>query len=286
MKKNNETPKVKAPLSKKTIILICIIAVLALILIGILAVIIIGSNNEPEIAAPTEITEQIQPDPTQATEMPTEPNEEPTEPEPTEPQPIDWMVELYEQNPDIVYWMKIDGTKLDYPVMYTPDEPERYLHKNFEGKYEVGGVPFMEDACSVYPEEESPNLIVYGHNMTDGSQFRTMMSYKNKEFWEEHPYITLTTMYEERTFEIMAVFYDRVYYQSETNVFKFYKFINPQTEEEFNEGVDYFKQNSLYDTGVTAEFGDQLLTLCTCSYHTTLGRFVIVAREVVEDAVV
>ena len=91
-------------------------------------------------------------------------------------------------------------------------------------------------------------------------------------------------MYEERTFDIMAVFYDRVYYQSQTDVFKFYKFIDPETEEKFNEGIEYFKENSLYDTGVTAEFGDQLLTLCTCSYHTPLGRLVIVAREVVEES--
>jgi len=274
MKKNHEVKKAK-PLTykQKTRILICVVVLLALILIGLLAMVVVLSDRL-EKPAPTEPT----PTPTQPTEPSTE---APTEPLPTEPEPIDWMVDLYEQNPDIVYWMKIDGTKLDYPVMYTPDEPERYLHKNFEGEYAAGGVPFMEDACSIDPE--STNLIVYGHNMVDGSQFRTMMSYKEKSFWEEHPQITLTSMYEERTFDIMAVFYDKVYYQSQTDVFKFYKFIDPQTEEEFDEGINYFKENSLYETGVTAEFGDQLLTLCTCSYHTNRGRFVIVAREVVEE---
>ncbi len=141
----------------------------------------------------------------------------------------------------------------------------------------------MEDVCSVYPEDESTNLIVYGHNMVDGSQFRVMMDYKKQEFWEEHPHIILTDMYNERTFEIFSVFYDRVYYQSETNVFKFYKFIDPATEEEFNTGINYFKENALYDTGITPEFGDQLLMLVTCSYHTKLGRFVMVAREIVEE---
>lgn len=252
---------------KRTRVLICVVVLLALILVALLIAVFVlsGETNKP---ASNETQSPTDSQPTQTQEVPEE----------TETQGIKWMQELYEQNPDIVYWMKIEGTELDYPVMYTPDEPERYLHKDFEGKYAAGGVPFMEDACSIDPE--STNLIVYGHNMIDGSQFRTMMSYKDKAFWEEHPQITLTTMYEERTFDIMAVFYDRVYYQSQTDVFKFYKFIDPQTEEEFNEGINYFKQNSLYDTGIEAEFGDQLLTLCTCSYHTNLGRFVIVAREV------
>ena len=281
MKKNPETKKANAPLPTKTKVLIGVVVLLALILIGLVAAIIVFNNRQAEAPAPTEPSVETEA-PTEATEAPTEP-EETTEPAPV---PIDWMVELQEQNPDTVYWIKIEGTKLDYPVMYTPDEPERYLHKDFEGNYEAGGLPFLEDTCSVFPNEESTNLLIYGHNMVDGSQFRTMMDYKKQEFWEEHPYITLTDLYNERTFEIMAVFYDRVYYQSETNVFKFYRFIDPATEEEFNEGIAYFKENALYDTGVTAEFGDQLLMLCTCSYHTKLGRFVMVAREVVEEPAV
>ncbi|MBE6967621.1 MAG: class B sortase [Ruminococcaceae bacterium] len=278
MKNNDKDKKTNLHRSKvKTPILICVLVILALILIGLVAALVVHSNKQPEsVSTPTPTITQPTPPPTVL------PTIEPQDPEPTVRQPIDWMVDLYEQNPDIAYWMKINGTKLDYPVMYTPDEPERYLYKNFDGKFAAGGVPFMEDACSIDPE--STNLIVYGHNMVDGSQFRTMFSYKDKEFWEEHPQISLTSMYEERTFDIMAVFYDRVYYQSQTDVFKFYKFIDPETEEEFNEGIEYFKENSLYDTGVTAEFGDQLLTLCTCSYHTPLGRLVIVAREVVEES--
>jgi sortase B len=243
----------------------------------VVAVVILSKRMDvPEPTVPTPpTTEYTEP----STTVPI--TDETTIPQSTDPQPIEWMMDLYEQNPDILYWIKIDGTKLDYPVMYTPIEPERYLHKDFEGKYSPGGVPFMEDACSIDPE--STNLIIYGHNMTDGSQFRTMMSYKNEEFWKEHPQIKLTSMYEERTFDILAVFYDQVYYKHQTDVFKFYKFIDPKTEAEFNAGINYFKNNSLYDTGVTAEFGDQLITLCTCSYHTDDGRFVIVAKEVVEE---
>ena len=279
MKKNHEDKKAN-PLTEKQKrnILIAINVLFLLILFGlVVAVVILSKRTDvPEPTVPTSpTTEYVEP----STTVPI--TDETTMPQSTDPQPIEWMLDLYEQNPDIAYWIKIDGTKLDYPVMYTPIEPEKYLHKDFEGDYLFGGVPFMEDACSIDPE--STNLIIYGHNMNDGSQFRTMMSYKDEEFWKEHPQITLTSMYEERTFDILAVFYDRVYYKSETDVFKFYKFIDPKTEAEFDTAINYFKNNSLYDTGVTAEFGDQLITLCTCSYHTNNGRFVIVAKEVVEE---
>lgn len=184
--------------------------------------------------------------------------------------------EYYDKNQDVVGWVEIEGTRLDYPLMYTPEEPEKYLHMDFNGNYSYGGLPFIDANCSLSPE--SDNLIIYGHNMLDGSMFRTLMKYDEKTFWEKHPVIRLELIDEEREYEILAAFYDRVYYTYET-CFKFYKFIDAEDQTQFDEAMTYYKSKSLYDTGVTAQMGDRLITLVTCAYQVENGRFVIVARE-------
>lgn len=229
-----------------------------------------------ETSAPVE----TQPLETLATEE-TEAEEvtEPSIPEETEPIMLPELAEYYAQNPEIIGWICIPDTKLNYPVMYTPNDPEKYLHLSFEETYDLGGVPFLDSDCSLDPE--SDNLIIYGHNMNNGSQFRTLMSYTDQSFWEKHPTIQLSTLYETRTYEILACFRDRVYYKYE-DVFKFYQFIDAEDEAHFNEAIAYYKENALYDTGVSAEYGDQLITLVTCAYHTENGRLVVVARRVTE----
>lgn len=216
--------------------------------------------------APEEVTEAIE-----EQTVSTEP-EVVTEPE---PQILPYFQELVAENSDMVGWIKIDGTKLDYPLMYTPGDNEKYLHKDFEGNFSVGGLPFLDEKCSLEPQ--SDNLIIYGHNMQNGSMFRSLMGYDQVNYFWSHPTIHMSTLYEETEYEIMAAFYDRVYLTTE-NCFKFYQFIDAEDEEDFMEAVEYFKSHSLYDTGVTAEYGDKLITLVTCAYHTENGRFVVVAR--------
>lgn len=185
------------------------------------------------------------------------------------------LAQLHEQNPDLVGWIKIEGTKLNYPLMYTPQDPEKYLHMNFDGNYSYGGLPFLNADCSLSPE--SGNLIIHGHNMKNGTMFKTLFNYVYRHYWEDYPVISLDLLDEERTYEILSVFYDRIYYANE-DCFKFYQFIDTSDEAEFREAVDYYKTNSLYDTGITPQYGDRLLTLVTCSYHLDNGRFVVVAR--------
>lgn len=256
-------------LNKK--ILVAAVVLVAVILVGVVVGLEMIRRNQTQPDPATEpstqsTTEQVQTDP--ATE-------------PDEPVMLDYMAELYAQNPEIVGWLKIEDTVVDYPVMHTPDDPQKYIRKNFEGGYSVGGTLFIDGSCSMDPQ--SDNLIIYGHNMKNGTMFSTVKSYEKKSFWEKHPEIQFTTLYEERTYEVLAAFYDRVYYKYE-NVFKFYQFIDAETEEDFDEAISYFKENSVYDTGVTAEYGDSLIMLVTCSYHTDYGRFVVVAREKTEDA--
>lgn len=215
---------------------------------------------------------------------PTEPTVETTEPPteaPTELVMLDNMAELYAQNPEIVGWIRIDDTKLDYPVMQTPDDEQKYDRLNFEGKLDLAGLPYIKAACSVDPLDESQNWIIYGHNMKNGTAFKTVILYKDQKFWEEHPTIYYSTLYEERTYEVIAAFEDRIYMKADT-CFKYYQFIDPETEEDFNTGLAYFKEKSLYDIEATAEYGDHLITLVTCAYHTKNGRFVVVAREITE----
>ena len=195
---------------------------------------------------------------------------------PKEREYLPFLQEKREENEDTVGWLTIQGTKIDYPVMYTPQDPEKYLHLGFDQKYSFAGLPFIDANCSLDPE--SDNLIIYAHNMLDGSMFRSLMKYEQKSYWQQHPTVKLDLWDEEREYEVLAALRDRVYYKTE-NCFKFYKFIDAESEDSYREAIDYYKTHACYDTGVTAQPGDRLITLVTCAYHTDNGRFVVVARE-------
>lgn len=195
---------------------------------------------------------------------------------PKEREYLPFLQEKREENEDTVGWLTIQGTKIDYPVMYTPQDPEKYLHLGFDQKYSFAGLPFIDANCSLDPE--SDNLIIYAHNMLDGSMFRSLMKYEQKSYWQQHPTVKLDLWDEEREYEVLAAFRDRVYYKTE-NCFKFYKFIDAESGDSYREAIDYYKTHACYDTGVTAQPGDRLITLVTCAYHTDNGRFVVVARE-------
>ena len=181
---------------------------------------------------------------------------------------------LHEDNADFYGWLSIGGTKIDYPVMYSPEEPGKYLYGDFNGNYSLSGTPFLDELCA----PESDNLLIYGHNMLDGSMFRGILEYGKPEFCAEHPVIEFDTLYEQQEYEVLAAFYDKIYQQTD-DCFKFYQFIDAENEEDYNYAISQFKEKSLYDTGVTAEYGQQLITLITCTYQTENGRFVVVARE-------
>lgn len=90
----------------------------------------------------------------------------------------------------------------------------------------------------------------------------------------------IDTLYEERTYEIVAVFRSQVYREGD-DVFKYYQFYEADTQEEFEDFYSSIKERSLYDTGVEAEYGDTFLTLSTCAYHVEDGRLVVVAKQTV-----
>ncbi|MCR4808131.1 MAG: class B sortase [Lachnospiraceae bacterium] len=183
---------------------------------------------------------------------------------------------MKEDNPDFAGYLMVVGTNVAYPVMYSPEDPEKYLHKDLNGLESHGGLPFIDTRCNIEPD--SDNIIIYGHNMKDGSKFSSLIDYQDKAFYEDHKIIRYDTTDEVREYEVMAVFYDKVYYIDE-DVFKFYDFIDAGDEYDYEDNVNEYLKRSIYDTGVRAVYGDKLITLVTCSYHTENGRFVVVARR-------
>jgi sortase B len=183
---------------------------------------------------------------------------------------------LHEQNPDIVGWIKIDDTRVDYPVMWTPDDPEFYLRRNFQKEDSVAGTPFL-DAASTMPG--SSNWLIYGHNMKNGTMFHDTLKYEDKAFYDGHKTIHFDTLEGEGLYEIVAVCYTQIY-EENAQVFKYYQYASIVDEASFNAYVQGVKALSIYDTGVTPVWGDQLITLSTCEYSVEDGRFIIVARKV------
>ena len=180
--------------------------------------------------------------------------------------------DVYAQNSDLVGWISIPGTRIDYPVMQTKDTPNFYLKHAFDKSYSSYGVPYMQENCDV---GISDNLVLYGHHMNNGSMFSDLCKYESEDFYREHKTIRFDTLDSFGEYEVIAAF-KTVAYSEEG--FKYYHFVRAEQEEDFDEFIAKCKELALYDTGVTAEYGDQLITLSTCEYSRTNGRMVVVAR--------
>lgn len=239
-----------------------------------------ASENQEDTAPPSE--QETKTATAESTEPGTEPGTESDSGQGSETQTqpeakVNPYAEYFGRNEDMAAWLLIPGMEIDYPVMQTMRDEEYYLRKGFDGKKDTNGCLIMDTDSSLDPL--GTNIIIHGHNMKSGKMFGTLMDYKDEEFYKEHKNIKLYTEDLEHNYEVVAVFYSQVYKKTDT-VFKFYKFFQADTEEEFQDFYDNIKAMSLYDTGVTAKFGDKFLTLTTCSYHVDNGRFAVVAKEV------
>lgn len=184
--------------------------------------------------------------------------------------------ELKEVNDDIIGWIEIPDTKINYPVLQGTDN-EYYMNHNYKKEKSRNGSIFLtKDYAWNIP---SSNLLIYGHNLNNGTMFQDLLKYANESYYKEHPKIRFTTVEDDSEYEIIAVFKSRVYYQSEKNVFRYYFFVNAENEEEYNQFIENAKKESLYDINATAQYGDQLITLSTCSYHVKDGRFAVVGKK-------
>ena len=186
---------------------------------------------------------------------------------------------LLNKNQKLIGWLKIADTNIDYPVMQTSDN-EYYLDHNLEQEYDKNGSIFMDKDCDVI--KPSTNFILYGHHMQSGRMFGNLDKYSKESYYEEHPVIEFDTIYEKGVYQVMYVFRSHVYSEEEI-AFKYYQFIDVNSEQEFDSYMQEMAAMSLYDTGVTAEYGDQLLTLSTCDYQEKDGRFVVVAKKIAKE---
>lgn len=179
--------------------------------------------------------------------------------------------ELFLQNPDLIGWLTIDGTKIDYPVMWTPEDPDYYSNKGFDKSESSNGLLFLDGDSNI--NEYGGNLIVYGHNMKNGSMFADLLKYESASFYREHSTIQFDTLYESRIYEIAAVAKS-----SDVNEMPFdFTGADQATAEK---AIERMQVNALYDTDTDMRFGDDFLTLSTCDYEEEDGRLVIMARRI------
>lgn len=184
---------------------------------------------------------------------------------------------LYLENSDMVGWIQIEDTNIDYPVMQTPTDPTYYLKHDFEKNYTDYGCPFMQADCDAFCPTD--NMIIYGHNMKDGSMFADLAKYRSKDFWQAHKTVWLDTKLGSYAYEIFAVIHTTVQADA-TDAFPFYRFVDAAAPEDFTAYVSACKARALYDTGISAEYGDKLLTLSTCDNITDNGRWLVIGKRI------
>lgn len=190
---------------------------------------------------------------------------------------IDKVKELQKENSDIKGWIRIEDTNISYPLLQT-DNNDYYLTHDYKKEENYYGSIFIN--CNSDLKDNNSNVIIYGHNMqSSGQMFKDLLKYEDKNFCEEHPVIKITTEEKEDEYEIICVFKSRVFYKSEKNVFRYYYCYNFENENEYNEYINNCKEIELYDTGKTASYGEQLITLITCEYSQEDGRMVVVAKK-------
>ena len=188
------------------------------------------------------------------------------------------LLNLKDVNKDIIGWISIDNTNISYPLLQTVDN-SYYLTHNYKNETSNYGSIFMHKN-SVLTNEFS-NLIIYGHNMNDNSQmFSSLLNYRDKDFYDNHKTIRITTEDREYVYTVFAVFKSRVYENSDTTSFKYYSYVDLYSKDTFNEYISNCKKYQLYNTGVSAVYGNQLITLSTCEYSQDNGRLVVVGKKI------
>lgn len=254
--KSNDSVKKVKKLKKKKLLVSLIIFILSVILLFLYIINQNEANHQPKLK-----TKKIK---------------KPEVVEVKEDPKLKEIKDLYSQNNDLALWLKIDGTRIDYPVMYTKDQ-DFYLYRDFyKNDYKPGSL-YIDKHNTIDPRDI--NLIVHGHNMRDGSMFADIIKYKDQNYYNEHKKITVYTLDEKEEYEVIAVFLSRVYNVND-NVFKYYKFYGQKTEQEYNDYIKNIKKLSLYNIETSATYPEKLITLSTCEYSTENGRMVLVAKKI------
>ena len=257
--------------SKADILLLCLIAVFALGL-AVSGGMLLHYHLENR-AAQSAFSELKTLVPTPAAPAPAAPADDAGEPAARDN--TERFAQLLAKNGDFAGWLTIEGTKVDYPVMYRPKNEDYYLRRDFEGGYSTSGVPYLEERCTFGADGCSNNLIVYGHNMKSGTMFNALLGYARQEFYEAHKTIVFDTLYENAEYEVFAAFALDV----ADNAFP-YDTMTDLDEDGFDRYINEVIRRSYLVTGIVPQYGDRLLTLSTCEYAHTDGRFLVLARQI------
>lgn len=191
--------------------------------------------------------------------------------------------QLREQNKDVLGWIRIQDTPIDYPVMQTVREPDYYLNHGFDKNVSAYGAIYMDAAC--LPDQSCHNIILYGHHMRNGAMFGSLKRYISEDYVLTHRRMVFTALekrrkpgggkVKENEYEILAVFRTTA-----NGIKEIQHCLTAETKEDYEALLSYCKAHTLCDTGVAAFWPDQLLTLATCEYSQKNGRLFVVARRV------
>ena len=181
-------------------------------------------------------------------------------------QPTHSVEELLNMNSECYAWISIKDTRISYPVMHTPNDPDKYLNKNFYGEYSSSGVPYMDARCT----DDSDNKIIFGHHMNYGSMFSDLCNYTSRMYRDTHQDILLETHTGKESYKVFATL--RVKADD-----YWYNFIDAETSKKFDKKISYAREHTLYKTNITPEFGQKLLTLSTCMGNNKDDRLIVIA---------
>ena len=188
---------------------------------------------------------------------------------------------LYSMNQDIAGWISMDGTQVNYPIVQAADN-SAYLRTDYYGNYSKYGTLFFDYRNDIQAKGE--NLIIYGHNMKDSQMFGTLTNYAKESFYKEHPTFSMNTVYENRTYQVVAFFSCSADLNSD-DYFDYYNRLYFSNQAALDEYLTEVNDRAYYDTGVQVNLGDNLLTLSTCGYEFDNQRYVVLAKQVQsEDA--
>lgn len=187
---------------------------------------------------------------------------------------------IYETNSDLVGWIVIDGTDINYPVVQSKVYQEYYLDHDFDGEEDDAGSVFVDARNDVFLPDD--NVIIYGHNMKNGSIFGTLQYYLDKDYYNKHKLISFDTLYERHVYKIAVVGLSKIS-EENSDTFRYYDFLNAEDKKSFSEYIKNIKKLEAYDTEVGLEYGDKLITLSTCNSVEEDGRLFIVAKEVKDE---
>lgn len=184
---------------------------------------------------------------------------------------------IYEKNNDFIGWISIPGTSLDYPVVQTKDN-EYYLKHDFNKDESEIGIPFLDMRNDI--EGYQDNFIIYGHNLNNGNMFGCLKNYLDKSYYEKHPIIQFDTLYQTAKYRIVYVALSEVPDKNNDKAFRYFNFINTETEQEFNYAMDEIEKLECYPIKRKLEWGDRFITLSTCNNFVENGRLFVVAKKI------